>query len=161
MSHPRLKLSTVLVVFLVLAVSLAAAAGELGKAEGTVSYKGKVCALKYALTVDRVDEFNPRQRETVLFLSDAPITLDGIKSDEIHHEVAHLEITFDAAGKPVYCKVGWSYSSAATPDNINFQGTLDRAKKRISGKMFTKGKVDIYGDALEYSVTFEAPIERL
>jgi hypothetical protein len=161
MIHQRLKLARFLVLATILAASLPAIALEAGKAEGTVSYKGKSCALKYALAVDRVNEFNPRQREIVLFLSDAPISLEGVKSDDVQHEVAYLEITFEAAGKAVYTKVGWSSSEAATGDGINFEGTLDAARKKVSGKVFTKGKVDIYGDALEYAVTFEAPIQKL
>jgi hypothetical protein len=126
-------------------------------ARGLASCDGTAYALDYGVAIERAHPFTGKP-EIVLVMADVPVSASDADDDWIEHADAHLTMTLDPTGRATYARLDYGSSLVGTPDQIRFDGRIDRAAQRVIGTVSTDGELDVQGTSLSFEVELDAPL---
>jgi hypothetical protein len=148
-----------------LALAIAAGAFAQSQVSGQLTVSGQTVKLTQAYAYRTKGFFDAQKQDTVLLLTDRPLT-----DAQVHDRfgLAHLaedgklffvQEIIDASGKIINFEVGHrafkAPNSGFSTEHV-FEGKLQGST--ISGKTYTRGPQDWFGTKYEYTATFQATV---
>jgi hypothetical protein len=162
----RVRMPLVLLAALGVLAAPAAAAAD-GKAEGTITVNGKTTRLTHAYARAVPGFFDKTKEDVEVVLTDAALEgkaltdvferINLAKAGKLHA----LEITLDAAGKPISTAFRDAGFKEASPSGLSSEDVFTKKVfdgKTVSGSYKSAKTRDFFGDKYSFDVSFTADV---
>ena len=155
-----------LALMVALAVTIAAAAGDVPKVSGSITANGKTTVLKYAYAMPKPDPFDKKKSATFVVVTDQEVPSAAL-ADEFEfmgwYEKANLNgfaVLIDGDKKVVSGNVYSPKLKHNGFSGVSMQQVELTAMtpQRIAGKVFLPKPGDFFGDTYQYTATFDLPV---
>src|SRR5262245_43368880 len=154
------------VVFVALAVTIAATAGDAPKVTGSITANGKTTTLKYAYAMPKEDPFDKKKKATFLLVTDQEVPAAAL-ADEFEfmrwYDKAKLHGFAVLINDEKRAVSGNVYDPAMKHNGFSGVGLQQielsaLTPQRIAGKISIPKPDEFFGDTYQYNATFDVPV---